>query len=75
MDSTEHFLELRRQKEVIKMYEANKNDWRSQLNEEHPYVEVMPKQTPSIAELAKKLKQNNAKKPSQGTEVNTEIPQ
>lgn len=57
------------------MYEANKNDWRSQLNEEHPYVEVMPKQTPSIAELAKKLKQNNAKKPSQGTEVNTEIPQ
>lgn len=33
---------LRTQKELIKMREATLSNWREALNEEHPYVEIMP---------------------------------
>ena len=36
--------QLRSDKEVIKMCEASRVDWRAELSEEHPYVEVCPKQ-------------------------------
>ena len=52
--TTEHFLDLRRQTERIKMYENYKHDWRKDLQEEHPYVDVMPMQTKDPIELLKK---------------------
>ena len=45
---TEHLLDIRTGKEVNRLYEEQKSDWRSELagedpNEpEHPYVKVMP---------------------------------
>ena len=52
--TTEHFLDIRRQAERLKMYENHKHDWRQQLQEEHPYVDVMPMQTKDPKELLKK---------------------
>lgn len=63
--TVEHFLELRRQKELIKMMEANSYDWRKQLQEEHPYVDVMPKTNLSPEELLKRIKDNQNAKPNQ----------
>lgn len=63
--TVEHFLELRRQKEVIKMMEANSYDWRKQLQEEHPYVDVMPSTNPDPKEMMKKLKDKKNEKSDQ----------
>ena len=43
---------LRTQKELINMREASRSDWRAELQEEHPYVDVMP--SPNKEEDAKK---------------------
>lgn len=48
------FKQLRSEKELIKMQEAARHDWRAELAEEHPYVEVCPKQ--DAEEMPKKDK-------------------
>ena len=37
---------LRTEKEIIKMRESALSDWRKDLQEEHPYVELMPSPQP-----------------------------
>ena len=53
---SEHFEQLRIEKELIKMREALMSDWRSDLNEEeeHPYVDVMPSTDQALKDAAKK---------------------
>jgi hypothetical protein len=41
-DTKEYFFNLRREQELIHLREKNMCDWRQELQEEHPYVEVMP---------------------------------
>ena len=71
----EHLLDIRTGKEVSRLFEEQKSDWRSEINEEladdpmepeHPYVKVMPhikyKQIEAEKELAaaaKKSKETN----------------
>ena len=46
---------LRTQKELITMRENARSDWRSDLQEEHPYVDVMPAPTEEKKDIKKKL--------------------
>ena len=46
---------LRTQKEIINMRERALSDWRSDLQEEHPYVDVMPSPTEEKKDAKKKL--------------------
>ena len=46
---------LRTQKELINMRENARSDWRSDLQEEHPYVDVMPAPTEEKKDAKKKL--------------------
>ena len=46
---------LRTQKEIINMRERALSDWRSDLQEEHPYVDVMPAPTEEKKDAKKKL--------------------
>ena len=46
---------LRTQKELITMRENARSDWRSDLQEEHPYVDVMPAPTEEKKDAKKKL--------------------
>ena len=46
---------LRTQKELITMRENARSDWRSDLQEEHPYVDVMPSPTEDKKDAKKKL--------------------
>ncbi len=46
---------LRTQKELINMRENARSDWRSDLQEEHPYVDVMPSPTEDKKDTKKKL--------------------
>jgi hypothetical protein len=69
---TEHLLDIRTGKEVSRLYEEQKSDWRSELagedpNEpEHPYVKVMPnikyKQIEAEKELAAAAKKSTETK-------------
>ena len=59
---------LRTQKELINMRENARSDWRSDLQEEHPYVDVMPAPTEDKKDAKKKL----AKK-SMDSEVKEEM--
>ena len=48
---------LRTEKEIIKMRESALSDWRKDLQEEHPYVELMPSPQPKdMRELKKEMK-------------------
>ena len=48
---------LRTEKEIIKMRESALSDWRKDLQEEHPYVELMPSPQPKdMKELKKEMK-------------------
>ncbi|WVQ00222.1 hypothetical protein [Synechococcus phage MA01] len=60
---SEHFEQLRKEKELIKMREALISDWRSDLmeEEEHPYVDVMPSADQKEKD-AKKPKEEKKKK-------------
>ena len=59
---TEHLIDIRTGKEVNKLYEEQKSDWRSELapedpNEpEHPYVKVMPNIKYKQIEAEKEIK-------------------
>ena len=46
---------LRTQKEIINMRERALSDWRSDLQEEHPYVDVMPAPNEEKKDAKKKL--------------------
>jgi hypothetical protein len=46
---------LRTQKELITMRENARSDWRSDLQEEHPYVDVMPAPDQQKKDAKKKL--------------------
>ena len=46
---------LRTQKELITMRENARSDWRSDLQEEHPYVDVMPSPTEDKKDAKKKV--------------------
>lgn len=61
---------LRTQKEIIKMRDnASLSDWRTDLNEEHPYVEVMPATGADREDKKKVLKKGmEAKKEMAGKE-------
>ncbi len=57
---------LRTQKELIKMREAALSNWRKDLNEEHPYVEVMPAPGMEREDKKKVLKKGIEAKKEQG---------
>ena len=43
----DHFEQLRKEKEIIKLRESMQSDWRSEMitekkEDDHPYIEVMP---------------------------------
>ena len=55
---SEHFEQLRKEKELIKMREALMSDWRRDLMEEdHPYVDVMPSSDQKEKDAKKKKKE------------------
>ena len=65
MGSTmEHLDQIQRNKELIKAYESNKSDWRSELNEKvmdgqerenHPFVTVMPTGDENLIQAMKQM--------------------
>jgi hypothetical protein len=57
---------LRTQKELIKMREAALSNWREALNEEHPYVEIMPGPGIDREDKKKVLKKGIEAKKEQG---------
>ena len=59
---------LRTQKELINMRENARSDWRSDLQEEHPYVDVMPAPGQDKKDAKKK-----ATKKSMDSEVKEEM--
>lgn len=67
---SEHFKQLRKEKELIKMREALMSDWRNDLmeEEEHPYVDVMPS-TDQKEKDAKKKKKEKEEEKSEKEEV------
>ena len=69
-----NYKSLRTQKELINMRENARVDWRAELNEEHPYVEVMPQKggKKDKAKMAKKAVETT-KEVREGTEVISEI--
>ena len=62
---TEHFNQIRTEKEMQKLYEAEASDWRADLTAEdpnepqHPYVKVMPNIKYKEIEAAKELAKAN----------------
>jgi hypothetical protein len=71
----DHFENIRKEKEVLKLYETQKSDWRTEIQEEladdpmepeHPYVKVMPnikyKQIEAEKELAAAAKKSTETK-------------
>ena len=55
---SEYFEQLRKEKEIIKLRESLKSDWRSEImeEEEHPYVDVMPSCDQKQKDAEKKVK-------------------
>ena len=64
---------LRTQKELIKMREAALSDWRADLNEEHPYVEVMPAPGMDREDKKKVLKKGIEAKKEQGMKESKDL--
>ena len=69
-----NYKSLRTQKELINMRENARVDWRAELNEEHPYVQVMPQKggKKDKAKMAKKAVETT-KEVREGAEVISEI--
>ena len=51
---------LRTQKELINMRESSRSDWRAELQEEHPYVDVMPSPNQDEKNMKKKAVKKEA---------------
>ena len=49
--------EIRKHKELNHLREGAHSDWRTELQEEHPYVEVMPSSNQKQKEVEKKMKE------------------
>ena len=68
---SEHFEQLRKEKELIKMRESLMSDWRRDLmeEEEHPYVDVMPSADQKEKDAAKKKKEKKEEENPEREEV------
>lgn len=49
-----HFYEIRKTKELQHLLETNLSNWKAEIQEEHPYVEVMPTGNEAITIKGKK---------------------
>ncbi len=65
MDSVDHLRQIQSQKEVLRLYEKQKSDWKKELQEkavdgvereQHPYVTVMPTGDENLIQAMKQMK-------------------
>ena len=76
------FEDLRKQKEIINSYEAQKSDWRSELQEkvvdgqerqQHPYVTVMPTGDENLLQAVEQMAKTAKKKKDSVTEETEQL--
>ena len=68
-----YFENLRREKEIIKLREESKSDWRKELDNEHPYVDVMPDCDQKEEDAKKKVKKKKEEKDSEEEVVKEQV--